>query len=179
MSDKNEVKVAVETVKIGFEVNGKQEHIDLGTRTQGDKAGTARERLSGADVIKWLAKYDSDGCSAEEFLAAFRVVSKLGGAMSVEARDEQYDGDFTEILNSLRSTVAPVTKLRSDFSNFVSAKLADKRGWAGSVAMGKSKEVSAAFSGYLYADPAQILAKPVLEQRGKQQVTLKALPKAE
>lgn len=171
----NEKKV-VETVKIAVEVDGATVGtIDLGLVTQGEKKGEARSRLSGADVVKFLLAYEKDGASGDEVVAALKACSKLSGATADGPRDEQFDEIFTSVFNGMRTKGTNFTKLRSDFAAIMAVKVAEAKAWGVAEAMANHQAVKEAFSGYLYADPAAILAKPVLEQRGKQQVSLKPL----
>lgn len=163
--------------EVVYDGSGDSHVIDLGLVTQGEKKGTARQRVSGSDVVKYLQTMVAAGRDAVE------VVSALEGAKALALtddgpRNEAHDEAFTAFLNGLRKEGATVTFTRSELTKKAVSSVGTSLGWKtfDEITAG-AEALEGDFTAYMYeasAPGSAIFAKQVEKKKGQQQVTLKA-----
>ena len=93
----------VETKKVSFTGRDGETHtIDCGLVTQGKEKGTARKRLSGAQVLAYLTSLVEAKASPDEVVSALIGTQSLGVSADDGPRDEQYDAAFAAFCQEKR-----------------------------------------------------------------------------
>lgn len=154
--------------------NGESHSIDCGLITAGEKKGEAKQRLSGAAVLKYIQDAVDSSMAPEDVVSLVLGTKSLGVAGDTE-RDEQYDEAFETVVNRLRGSALfskPVGEVRSQALVYV----ATQNGWGLADMASQGKAVETAFSQWCFSRSAEDdspFAKVVVERKGRQDICLK------